>query len=76
MYAVKEAMIAKEHAHGDLDCVVFNMDMRTFGKDYELYYNRAKDKDGVKFLKARVHSVTEVPDRGDLMVKYAKLKRR
>ena len=32
MYAVKEAMIAKEHAHGDLDCVVFNMDMRTFGK--------------------------------------------
>ena len=71
MYAVKEAMIAKEHAHGDLDCVVFNMDMRTFGKDYELYYNRAKDKDGVKFLKARVHSVTEVPDRGDLIVQYA-----
>ena len=71
MYAVKEAMIAKEHAHGDLDCVVFNMDMRTFGKDYELYYNRAKDKDGVKFLKARIHSVTEVPDRGDLIVKYA-----
>jgi len=71
MYAVKEAMIAKEHAHGDLDCVVFNMDMRTFGKDYELYYNRAKDKDGVQFLKARVHSVTEVPDRGDLIVKYA-----
>ncbi|CAB5079303.1 heterodisulfide reductase, subunit A/methylviologen reducing hydrogenase, subunit delta [Olavius algarvensis associated proteobacterium Delta 3] len=71
MYAVKEAMIAKEHAHGDLDCVVFNMDMRTFGKDYELYYNRAKDKDGVTFLKARIHSVTEVPDRGDLIVKYA-----
>jgi heterodisulfide reductase subunit A-like polyferredoxin len=38
MYAIKEAMIAKEHAHGDLDCAVFNMDMRTFGKDYEKYY--------------------------------------
>ncbi len=72
MYATKEAMIAKEHIHGDLDCVVFNMDMRTFGKDYEQYYNRAKDKDGVQFLKGRIHTITEVPDdSGDLVVKYA-----
>ena len=71
MYAVKEAMIAKEHVHGDLDCVVFNMDMRTFGKDYESYYNRARYKDGVNFVKARIHTITEVPDTGDLVVKYA-----
>ncbi len=71
MYAVKEAMIAKEHAHGDLDCAIFNMDMRTFGKDYEKYYNRAKDKDGVRFVKARIHTITEVPDTGDLVVKFA-----
>ncbi len=71
-YAVKEAMIAKEHAHGgDLDCAVFNMDMRTFGKDYEKYYLRARDKDGVRFVKARVHTVTEIPETGDLVVKYA-----
>jgi heterodisulfide reductase subunit A-like polyferredoxin len=38
MYAIKEAMIAKEHAEGELDCVIFNMDIRTFGKDYEKYY--------------------------------------
>jgi heterodisulfide reductase subunit A2 len=70
MYAVKEAMIAKEHAHGDLDCVVFNMDMRTFGKDYEKYYNRAKEESGVEFLKARVHTVVEIPESGDLSVRY------
>ena len=70
-YAVKEAMIAKEHAHGgDLDCAVFNMDMRTYGKDYEKYFLRARDKDGVRFVKARVHTVTEVPETGDLVVKY------
>jgi heterodisulfide reductase subunit A-like polyferredoxin len=69
-YAVKEAMIAKEHVHGELDCAVFNMDMRTFGKDYEKYYLRAKDKDGVRFVKARVHTVTEIPETGDLVVKY------
>ena len=44
MYAIKQAMVAKEHAAGDLDCVIFNMDMRTFGKDYERYYLRAKGR--------------------------------
>ncbi len=71
MYAVKEAMIAKEHAHGDLDCAIFNMDMRTFGKDYEKYYLRAKDKDGVRFVKARIHTISEIPETGDLTVKFA-----
>jgi len=71
MYAVKEAMIAKEHSHGDLDCAIFNMDMRTFGKDYEKYYLRARDKDGVRFVKARIHTITEEPESGDLRVKFA-----
>ncbi len=70
MYAIKEAMIAKEHAHCDLDCAIFNMDIRTFGKDYEKYYLRAKNKDGVRFIKSRVHTVTEIPETGDLRVRY------
>ena len=39
MYAIKDAMIAKEHSEKELDAAIFNMDMRTFGKDYEKYYN-------------------------------------
>jgi heterodisulfide reductase subunit A len=38
MYAIKEAVIAKEHAGDDLDCAIFFMDMRTYGKDFERYY--------------------------------------
>jgi len=71
MYAAKEAMIAKEHIHGDLDCAVFNMDMRTFGKDYEKYFLRARDREGIRFVKSRVHTVTEIPETGDLKVRYA-----
>jgi len=63
-------MIAKEHAHSELDCVIFNMDIRTFGKDYEKYYLRARDKEGVRFSKARIHTISEIPDSGDLLVKY------
>jgi len=70
MYAVKEAMIAKEHAHGDLDCAIFNMDIRTFGKDYEKYYLRAKDKEGVRFVKARIHTIEELHDTGQLKLHW------
>jgi heterodisulfide reductase subunit A-like polyferredoxin len=71
MYAIKDAMIAKEHAEGDLDCAVFNMDIRTFGKDYENYYLRAKDREGVRFVKARVHTIAAAPENDDLIVRYA-----
>jgi len=69
MYAIKDSMIAKEHAHGDLDCVVFNMDIRSFGKDYEKYYNRAKDA-GIRFVKCRVHSLDVMRETGDLAIRY------
>ncbi len=70
MYAVKDAMIAKEHAEKELDCAIFNMDMRTFGKDYEAYYNRAREQ-GIRFEKARVHTVLPLPDSGDLRLRYS-----
>ncbi|UCD77382.1 MAG: FAD-dependent oxidoreductase, partial [Desulfobacterales bacterium] len=69
MYACKDSMIAKEHAEGDMDCVIFNMDIRTFGKDYEKYYNRAKEA-GIRFIKSRIHSLDEVGDTGNLSLRY------
>jgi heterodisulfide reductase subunit A-like polyferredoxin len=71
MYAVKDAMIAKEHSEKELDAVIFNMDMRTFGKDYEKYYNRAKNQEKVRFVKARIHSVDEDRETGNLILNYA-----
>ena len=70
MYAIKEAMIAKEHSAHELDAVIFNMDIRTFGKDYEKYYNRAKDQ-GIRFEKARVHTIDVLRDSGNLLLRYA-----
>ncbi len=71
MYAIKDAMVAKEHAKEDLDCAIFNMDIRTFGKDYEKYYLRAKEKEGVRFIRSRVHTITEANTNDDLVVQYA-----
>ncbi len=71
MYAVKEAVIAKDHSHKELDAAVFFMDMRTFGKDYELYYNRAKDEHGVRFVRSRVHTIDPIPGTDDLQIGYS-----
>ena len=71
MYAIKDAMIAKEHSDGDLDCAVFYMDIRSYGKDYEKYYNRAKDREGVRFIKSRVHSIYEDPHTRELHLFFA-----
>ncbi len=68
-YAIKEAMIAKEHSKDGLDTAVFYMDMRTFGKDYEKYFNRAKQQ-GVRFIRARVHTIDPAGD-GNLSISYA-----
>jgi len=70
MYSIKEAVIAKEHAPIKLDCTIFYMDMRAYGKEFDAYYNRAKEEYGVRFVKSRVGSVTEDPSTHNLHVHY------
>ena len=70
MYAIKEAVIAKEHSHQPLDTAVFFMDMRTHGKDFEKYYERAKNEHGVRFIRSRVHSIEPAAEE-QLRIEYA-----
>ncbi len=70
MYAVKEAVIAKEHSDHDLDTAIFFMDMRTYGKDFEKYYERAREEEGVRFIRSRIHSLEEDPETQDIIVQY------
>jgi len=62
MYAIKEAVIAKEHSKKDLDTTIFFMDMRTYGKDFEKYYVRAEEESGVQFVRSRIHSIDPLED--------------
>jgi heterodisulfide reductase subunit A-like polyferredoxin len=70
MYAIKQAVIAKEHIGEELETVIFFMDMRTFGKDFEKYYDRAREQSGVRFVRSRIHSVVEDPISKDLILRY------
>jgi heterodisulfide reductase subunit A len=46
------------------------MDMRTSGKDFEKYYTKAQD-DGVRFVRSRVHTITQADESGTLRLSYA-----
>jgi heterodisulfide reductase subunit A-like polyferredoxin len=70
MYAIKQAVIAKEHASDGLDATIFFMDMRTFGKDFEKYYDRASEEQDVRFVRSRIHSVVEEPETRNLIIRY------
>jgi heterodisulfide reductase subunit A len=70
MYAIKEAVITKEHVGEDLDCAVFFMDIRTPGKDFERFYDNAREKHGIRFIRSRVHSVDPVAGSDDLEIRY------
>jgi len=70
MYGMKEAVIAKEHAPIKLDVTIFYMDLRAYGKEFDDYYNRAKEEYGIGFVRSRVAGLTEDPRTSNLLVHY------
>ncbi len=71
MYAIKQAAIAKEHSGSPIDLSIYYMDMRTFGKDFDRYYERAKQEHGINFIRSKVFGIREVQGtQGDLAVRY------
>jgi len=64
MYALKEAIVTRERFQKDTETVIFYMDMRTFGKEYELYLQRAVNDYGVQLIRSRPNAIQPVIDNG------------
>ncbi len=67
MYAIKEALIAKEHESNLKDITILNMDIRAYGKGFDEYYERARGE-GVNFIRGRPAEITEDPGTKELNV--------
>ncbi len=70
MYAIKEAMLAKEHATHDMDATIFYIDIRSHGKDFEKFYERARHELGIRFVRSRVDTVWQEDETKDLVIRY------
>jgi len=66
MYTTKEAVIVKEHQ--DVECSIFYIDMRSYGKDFDQYIERAKTS-GIKYHRA-IPSVEQDPGTKNLILNY------
>ncbi|MHC4713299.1 MAG: FAD-dependent oxidoreductase [Planctomycetota bacterium] len=71
MYATKQAMVSRDRNEG-LDAAIFYMDIRTMGKDYERYYERAKDEYGIRYIRSAVSTVRELQRSKRLLLTYGR----
>ena len=69
MYATKQAMLAREREPKSR-VAVFYMDLRTFGKEFDRYVERAQDEYSVEYRRSMVSAVKQVPDSQNLRLSY------
>ncbi len=69
MYAIKEAIITKEHIKSVRELDIYYIDLRAFGKDFDKYHRLAEEKYGVAFKRSRTADIEEDRETGDLYIK-------
>jgi len=68
-YAAKDAVLIKEH-HPQARVSIFYIDLRTFGRGFQEFINRAKSEYGIKFVRSSPGEIMEDPETGNLRIWY------
>jgi len=69
MYATKQATVTKGH-WPDTVTEIFIMDLRSFSKGYEAYYNNARENLGIRYTRCRVSRLIEDPKTRNLVIRF------
>ncbi|MEN8151698.1 MAG: FAD-dependent oxidoreductase, partial [Planctomycetota bacterium] len=69
-YIQKQVILAKDH-DADLEATIFHNDIRSFGKDFERFYQRAANMPGVDFVRSYVDVGREIPESKNVTIRYA-----
>jgi len=69
-YTQKQVILTKDH-DAEAECTIFHNDIRSFGKDFERYFQRAEQLDGVEFIRSYASIVREIPESKNVVVRYA-----
>jgi heterodisulfide reductase subunit A2 len=69
-YTQKQVILTKDH-EADSECTVFHNDIRSFGKDFERYYQRAEELPGVRFIRSYTSVTKENPQNNNVFVSYS-----
>jgi heterodisulfide reductase subunit A len=69
-YTQKQVILAKDH-DAEAACTIFHNDIRSYGKDFERFYQRAEDLPGIRFIRSYVSVGREIPETKNVTLKYA-----
>jgi heterodisulfide reductase subunit A len=69
-YTQKQVILTKEH-DADAQCTIFHNDIRSYGKDFERFYERTEKLPGVRFIRSYVSLGREIPESGNVTLRYA-----
>ena len=71
-YTQKQVILTKDHDAG-AHCTIFHNDIRSYGKDFERYYERTEKLPGVRFIRSYTSIVRENPETKNVTVRYSTL---
>jgi len=69
-YIQKQVILTKDH-DADTQATIFHNDIRSFGKDFERFYQRAEKLPGVTFIRSYVSIGKEIPETKNVTIRYA-----
>ena len=69
-YTQKQVILTKDHDAG-AECTIFHNDIRSFGKDFERYFQRTEELPGIRFIRSYPSIVGEDPETKNVKIKYA-----
>ena len=69
-YTQKQVILTKDH-NPEAECTIFHNDIRSFGKDFERYYQRAEQLPGVEFIRSYASIVREDPETKNVFLRYS-----
>jgi heterodisulfide reductase subunit A len=69
-YIQKQVILAKDH-DAEMQAAIFHNDIRSYGKDFERFYQRAEELPGVKFIRSYVSIGKEIPETKNVTIRYS-----
>jgi len=69
-YTQKQVIVTKDH-NVEAECTIFHNDVRSYGKDFERYYERTEKLPGVRFIRSYTSIVRENPETKNVTIRYS-----
>jgi heterodisulfide reductase subunit A len=69
-YTQKQVILTKDH-DAEAECTIFHNDIRSYGKDFERFYQRTEQLPGVRFIRSYVSIGKEIPETKNVTIRYS-----